>query len=61
MIEETEDSSLTASARIVESGQVLNNRVVIYKGLAVGERVVTVGQNKLFRGVRVLIDDTVQL
>ena len=61
VIEEIEDGSLTAAARIVESGQVLDGRVAIHEGLAADERVVTVGQNKLYRGVQVLIDDSVNL
>jgi hypothetical protein len=30
-------------------------------GLEAGERIVTAGQNKLYRGVRVVIDESVQL
>jgi membrane fusion protein (multidrug efflux system) len=35
--------------------------VAILSGVEPGERVVSVGQNKLFRGVRILIDETVAL
>ena len=61
VVEETDDGSLTASARIVEAGEVRRGKVSIMSGVDAGERVVSVGQNKLFRGVRVLIDETVAL
>ena len=44
--------------------RVLSHRVVVKPRSRVqgvtGEQVVTVGQNKLFRGVRVVIDDAVR-
>lgn len=61
VVEETGDGSLTASARIVEAGEVRRGKVAIMSGVDAGERVVSVGQNKLFRGVRVLVDETVAL
>jgi membrane fusion protein (multidrug efflux system) len=61
VVEKTDDGSLTASARIVEAGEVRSGKVAIMSGVAAGERVVSVGQNKLFRGVRVLVDETVAL
>ena len=61
VVEETEDGSLTANARIVKAGQVRNGKVAILSGIEAGERVVSVGQNKLFRGVRVLVDENVAL
>jgi membrane fusion protein (multidrug efflux system) len=61
VIEPTEDGALTASARIVTVGDVRDGRTAILDGLAEGERIVTAGQNKLYRGVRVLIDDSIQL
>jgi membrane fusion protein (multidrug efflux system) len=61
VVEETEDGSLTASARIVEAGEVRNGKVAILSGVEPGEQVVSVGQNKLFRGVRVLVDEKVAL
>ncbi|MEM7219067.1 MAG: efflux RND transporter periplasmic adaptor subunit [Pseudomonadota bacterium] len=62
VIENVEDSeALTATARVVEAGAVRNGRVAIPRGLQDGDRVVSVGQNKLYRGVRVLIDENIQL
>lgn len=61
VIEETEDGGLTANARVVDAGSVRDGRVAVTSGLAPGERVVSVGQNKLYRGVRLLIDETVTL
>ncbi len=53
--------TLTATARVVRSGRVRDGRVAVLDGLDAGERVVTVGQNKLYRGVHVLIDENVNL
>jgi membrane fusion protein (multidrug efflux system) len=61
VIEPTEDGGLTASARIVTVGEVRDGRAAILDGLEAGERIVTAGQNKLYRGVRVVIDESVQL
>lgn len=61
VIEPTEDGSLTANARVVRAGKVRDGRVAVIEGLSAGERVVSVGQNKLYRGVRVVIDEAVTL
>lgn len=62
IIKPTEDGSgLTQEAVIVEVGEVRNGRIAILSGLKAGEHVVTAGQNKLFRGALVAIDDEVVL
>ena len=61
VIEELEDGALTAAARVVTPGTVRDGRVAVLSGLAAGEQVVSVGQNKLYRGVRVVIDTEVSL
>jgi len=61
VIEPTEDGGLTANARVVRAGKVRDGRVAVVEGLSAGERVVSVGQNKLYRGVRVVIDEAVRL
>ena len=61
VIEPGENGGLTATSRIVEAGEVRDGRAAILDGLSVGERVVTVGQNKLYRGVGIVIDESVQL
>jgi membrane fusion protein (multidrug efflux system) len=61
VIEEAEDGGLKATSRIVEVGGTRDGRTAILDNLAAGERVATVGQNKLYRGVRVVIDDDVDL
>ncbi len=61
VIEETQEGNLTAVARVVKAGRVQDGRVAVLSGLEPGEQVVTVGQNKLFRGVRLLIDEDVVL
>ena len=61
VIESTEDGSLTARSRNVEVGEVRAGRTAILEGLSAGERIVTVGQNKLYRGVIIVIDESVQL
>jgi membrane fusion protein (multidrug efflux system) len=61
VIEDTEDGGQTAVATVVEVGPVRDGRVSVLSGLDAGEQVVSVGQNKLFRGVKVLIDESVTL
>ena len=61
VIEELDDGALTASARVVTAGKVRDGRVAVLSGLKEGEQVVSVGQNKLYRGVRVVIDENVVL
>ncbi len=60
IIEDTEDGGKTAVARVVTSGPVRDGRVAVLSGLQTGDQVVSVGQNKLYRGVRVVIDEEVR-
>ena len=59
--EPTDDGALTANARVVQAGKVRDGRVAVLDGLKAGDKVVSVGQNKLFRGVRVVVDESVTL
>ena len=61
VVEKTDDGALTATARVVTAGTVRDGRVAVLSGLQEGEQVVSVGQNKLYRGVRVVIDESVAL
>ena len=61
VIEATEDDALTAAARVVVGGRVREGRVAVLDGLQAGEKVVSVGQNKLYRGVRVVVDENLDL
>ncbi len=61
VIEPTDDNQLTATAKVVRAGPVRDGKVAVLDGIAQGDQVVSVGQNKLYRGVRVVIDDAVQL
>ena len=61
VIAQLDDGTMTANARVVRSGRVMDGRVAVLEGLEAGEQVVTVGQNKLYRGVRVVIDESVTL
>ena len=61
VIESTQDGALTANARVVRAGKVRDGRVAVLDGVRAGEKVVSVGQNKLFRGVRVVVDESVAL
>ena len=60
VVEELEDG-ITAVSRTVETGDSRDGRVAVKSGLDAGEQVVTSGQNKLFKGARIIIDDTVAL
>ncbi len=61
VIEPAEDGGLTANARVVRAGKVRDGKVAVLEGVKVGEKVVSVGQNKLHRGVRVVVDESVAL
>ena len=50
----------TVQPRVVETGATRNGQIVITRGLLGSEWVVTVGQNKLYRDARVVIDDKVK-
>lgn len=55
------EQGLVAQPRVVETGATRDGRVAILGGLEAGLRVASSGQNKLSRGVRVVIDDSVSL
>jgi membrane fusion protein (multidrug efflux system) len=61
VIEDHAEGGLTAVSRIVKVGETRGDRTAILEGVEAGERVATVGQNKLYRGVRVVIDENVAL
>ena len=61
VLEPTEDGQLTATAKVVRAGKVRDGRIAVLEGLNAGDRVVSVGQNKLYRGVRVIVDENVRL
>tara|TARA_R110002110_G_scaffold406421_1_gene626439 strand:+ start:265058 stop:266134 length:1077 start_codon:yes stop_codon:yes gene_type:complete len=56
-----EAEGLTVQPRLVRPGDSRDGRVAILEGLAAGERVVSAGQNKLYRGASIIIDDSVAL
>jgi membrane fusion protein (multidrug efflux system) len=58
---EDQGGELHASPRVVRTGDSRDGRVAILEGLDEGDWVASVGQNKLFRGARVVIDDSVRL
>lgn len=53
------DGPLKVERRQVTTGQTRDGRVEIIAGLKTGDRVVSVGQNKLFNGQTVLIDNSI--
>jgi membrane fusion protein (multidrug efflux system) len=55
------EGQTTAQPRIVKTGDTRDGRIAITDGLLSSEWVVTVGQNKLYRGARVIVDDSVKL
>ncbi len=61
VIEDAENGGLTVTSRIVDVGETRNGRTAVLTNLAAGERVATVGQNKLYRGVSVVVDEDVEL
>ncbi len=61
VINTDDQGTLRVSARIVKAGAVRDGRIAITKGLEAGERVVTAGQNKLYGGALVQVDESVTL
>jgi membrane fusion protein (multidrug efflux system) len=59
VITEAPDGGLTTSSVIVETGETRNGRTSVLKGIEPGTRVVSAGQNKLYRGARVVVDEEV--
>ncbi len=57
LVEEDEDG-LFVTPRVVESGAVRDGRIAILAGVEAGDRVASVGQNKLYRGARVVLEET---
>ena len=56
LIEEGPDG-MTVTPRVVQSGAVKNGRIAVTDGLEPGDQVVSVGQNKLYRGARVALQE----
>ena len=50
----------TAQPRVVKTGATRDGQIAILDGLLSSEWVVTVGQNKLYRDARVIVDDNVK-
>ena len=55
------DEELAAERRIVKTGTVRDGRIAITKGIAVGDKVVTAGQNKVDQGAKVVINNDIAL
>ncbi|MFV8816218.1 efflux RND transporter periplasmic adaptor subunit [Haliea sp. E17] len=47
---------LEVEPRVVQTGQIMRGRVAVTGGLKAGERLVSVGQNKLYKGARVVLE-----
>jgi membrane fusion protein (multidrug efflux system) len=60
-LRKTDNNLLNAEPVIVEVGQVREGRIAILKGISAGDQVVSAGQNKLYRGARVVIDEQVEM
>jgi membrane fusion protein, multidrug efflux system len=58
---EDSGNGLTVMPKIVRTGDTRRGRIAIVDGLESDTRVVSAGQNKLFRGASVVIDESVQL
>lgn len=56
VLEESADG-LRVNPRVVKTGPVRDSRIAVVSGLAAGEQVVSVGQNKLYRGAAVVLED----
>lgn len=56
---EQEGDTLQARPQIVKTGDSRDGRIAIVEGLTGNEQIVTAGQNKLFRGATVVVDESV--
>ena len=61
VVEPGEEGGLQVQPRVVRIGAAANGRIAILEGLAAGERIVTAGQNKLYRGASIQIDENAPL
>ncbi len=61
VIKQGEDGVLVSQPVIVSVGEARDGRISILSGLAPDTRVVTAGQNKLYRGAKVIIDEAVDM
>jgi membrane fusion protein (multidrug efflux system) len=61
VIKQGENGELIAQPVIVSVGEARNGRISILSGLDPDTRVVTAGQNKLYHGAKVVIDEAVDL
>lgn len=61
VINQGEDGDLISKPVVVSVGEARNGRITILSGLEPNTRVVTAGQNKLYRGAKVVIDEAVDL
>jgi len=61
VIKQGKDGDLITKAVIVSVGEARDGRISILSGLAPNERVVTAGQNKLYRGAKVVVDEAVEM
>ena len=50
----------TVESVVVRTGQEHQGRVAVYGEIQAGNRIVTSGQNKLYRGARIAIDDSME-
>ncbi len=58
---EMEQQTLRAVPRVVRTGATRSGRVAVLDGLEAGARVVSSGQNKLYRGAEIVVDSNVDL
>ena len=56
-IVEQDDNGLFVTPRVVQTGAVREGRIAITHGLEAGLQVVSVGQNKLYRGARIVLEE----
>lgn len=55
------DDEFAAERRFVKTGTVRNGRIAVTKGVAVGDKVVTAGQNKVEQGAKVVVNNDIAL
>ena len=49
---------MIVNPRVVQTGAVVNGRIAVTEGLIAGDHVVSVGQNKLYRGAAIVVEES---
>jgi membrane fusion protein (multidrug efflux system) len=61
IVHQDENGDLISKPVVVSVGETRDGRIAILSGLEPNTRIVTAGQNKLYRGAKIVIDEAVDM